>query len=89
MRNEPDKTGRRLTHDELKAAEAAFQRRPFNETWSEAARTVYDGILAAKIKLNHEPFTRGLPAPNHNLQGVEELVGAAAHCGGDEGFNGL
>jgi hypothetical protein len=77
-----------LTHDELKAAEAAFQGRLFNEVWSRAAQTVYDGIVAAKIKLNHEPVTRGLPAPNPDLQGAEELVGAAAHFGGDEGFNG-
>ena len=89
MGKDPDRTGRRLTHDELKAAEAAFQGRPFNEVWSQAARTVYDGILAAKNKLNHEPFTGGLPAQNRDLQGAEELVGAAAHCGGDEGFNGL
>ncbi len=89
MRKDPDRTGRRVTHDELKAAEAAFQGRPFNEAWSEAARTVYDGILAAKIKLTHETFMRGLPAPNRDPQGAEELVGAAAHGGGDEGFNGL
>jgi hypothetical protein len=89
MRKDSHRTGRRLTHDELKAAEAAFQGRPFSEAWSEAARTVYDGILAAKIKLNHEPLTRGLPAPNRDPQGAEELVGAAVHSGGDEGFNGL
>ena len=89
MEKDRDRTGRRLTHDELKAAEAAFQGRPFNKAWSEAALTVYEGILAAKNKLNHEPFTRGLPAPNRDSQGAEELVGATAHCGGDEGFNGL
>ena len=88
MGKDRDRTGRRLTHDELKAAEAAFQDRPFNEAWSQVARTVYDGILAAKNKLNHEPFTGGLPAQNRDLQGAEELVGAAAHCG-DEGFNGV
>jgi len=88
MGKDRDRTGRRLTHGELKAAEAAFQDRPFNEAWSQVARTVYDGILAAKNKLNHEPFTGGLPAQNRDLQGAEELVGAAAHCG-DEGFNGL
>ena len=77
MGKDPDRTGRRLTHDELKAAEAAFQGRLFNEAWSQAARTVYDGILAAKIKLNHEPFTHGLPAPNRDPHGAEELVGAA------------
>ena len=37
-------TGRALTHDEKKAAEAAFTGRPFNPEWSEAARRVYDGI---------------------------------------------
>jgi len=77
-----------LTHDELKAAEAAFQGRPFNEAWSLAARTVYDGILAAKIKLNHETFMREVPVPNRDPHGAGELVGAAAHRG-DEGFNGL
>ncbi|HKW85976.1 MAG TPA: hypothetical protein VJM82_02805 [Nitrospiraceae bacterium] len=89
MGKDTDRTGQRLTHDELKAAEAAFQGRPFNEAWSQAARAIYDGILAAKIKLNHEPFTRGLPAPNRDPMGAEELVGAAAHCGDEEGFNGL
>lgn len=89
MRKDPDRTGRRLSHDELKAAEAAFQGRPFNEAWSQAARTVYDGILAAKVKLSDESFTRELPAPNRDPLGAEDLVGAAAHCGNDEGFNGL
>ena len=37
-------TGRTLTYDEKKAAEAAFTSRPFNPEWSEAARRVYDGI---------------------------------------------
>ena len=37
-------TGRALTYDEKKAAEAAFTGRPFNPEWSEAARRVYDGI---------------------------------------------
>ena len=89
MGKDQDRTGRRLTHDELKASEAAFQERPFNEAWSQAARTVYEGILAAKSTLTHEPFTRGLPAPDRDPQGMEELVGAAAHCGDGEGFNGL
>ncbi|MEX5216910.1 MAG: hypothetical protein AB7G68_16830 [Nitrospiraceae bacterium] len=46
-------TGRTLTYDEKKAAEAAFTGRPFNPEWSEAARRVYDGITgvmgAAKL----------------------------------------
>jgi hypothetical protein len=43
-------TPRQITHDEKKAAEAAFAGRPFNPTWSVAARIVYDGILAAMGK---------------------------------------
>ncbi|MCC2639699.1 MAG: hypothetical protein K0S45_112 [Nitrospira sp.] len=38
---------RQITHDEKKAAEAAFTGRPFNPKWSDAARIVYDGILTA------------------------------------------
>ena len=36
-----------LTHDEKKAADAAFAGRPFNETWSASARTIYEGIVKA------------------------------------------
>lgn len=36
-----------LTHDEKKAADAAFGGRPFNEAWSASARVVYDGIVKA------------------------------------------
>ena len=44
-----DTTGipRVLTHDERKAAEAAFSRRPFNPTWSESAKKVYEGLIQA------------------------------------------
>lgn len=44
---------RQITHDEKKAAEAAFTGRPFNPKWSDAARIVYDGILAAMGKDAH------------------------------------
>lgn len=36
-----------LTHDQKKAAEAAFRGLPFNPSWSEAARKVYDGLNEA------------------------------------------
>ena len=36
-----------LSHDEKKAAEAAFAGHPFNEAWSTSARAVYDGIVKA------------------------------------------
>jgi hypothetical protein len=45
-----------LTYDEKKAAEAAFQGRPFNPMWSAAARVVYDGIVRAMG--NRQPFTQ-------------------------------
>ena len=37
--------GRELTHDEKKAAEAAFTGVPFNPEWSDRARKVYEGIM--------------------------------------------
>ncbi|HJR76312.1 MAG TPA: hypothetical protein VJ805_05035 [Nitrospiraceae bacterium] len=45
-------TGRELTYDEKKAAEAAFTGRPFNPEWSEAARKVYDGIVGVMGSVN-------------------------------------
>lgn len=87
MRKDQDRTVRRLTHDELKAAEAAFQGRPFNESWSQAAWTVYDGIVAAMIGLDREPFGLELPAWNREPEGARELVGVVASRGNDEGFN--
>ena len=89
MEQDPERIARRLTHDELRAAEDAFQGRPLNEAFSWAAGRVYVGILVAKNKLNHERSTRGRPVPNHDLLSVEDLVGAAAHCGDGEGFNGV
>lgn len=46
MAQQTSKAGRELSHDERKAAEAAFRGRPFNPEWSTAARLVYDGIAA-------------------------------------------
>lgn len=43
-----NQTPRILTHDERKAADAAFAGLPFDPSWSSAARVVYDGILAAR-----------------------------------------
>lgn len=36
-----------LTHDEQKAAEAAFAGRPFNPKWSDSARKIYEGLSRA------------------------------------------
>lgn len=63
-----------LTTDQKKAAEAAFQKQPFNPAWSEAAREVYEGITAALLK--HELA--------RNSQEVEAGVGELAVCGGKD-----
>lgn len=62
---------RNLTYDEMKAAEAAFQGRAFNESWSQAARVVYDGIVAA---------TRTLK-PAQEVVGVSRANGVSAEPG--------
>lgn len=43
-----------LTNDEKKAAEAAFQRGPFNPAWSASAQTVYNGISEVMAKRDAE-----------------------------------
>ena len=43
-----------LTHDERKAAEAAFARRPCNPQWSESAKRIYEGLLHALPALPEE-----------------------------------
>ncbi len=45
---------RLLTNDERKAAEAAFSGRPFNPTWSESAKRVYEGLIQALPALPDE-----------------------------------
>ena len=57
-------THKSLSHDEKKAAEAAFAGRPFNPSWSASARVVYDGIIKAlpapamdAVVLNEEPVS--------------------------------
>ncbi|MBU6435523.1 MAG: hypothetical protein KJS98_19610, partial [Nitrospirae bacterium] len=49
-----------LTHDEKKAADAAFSGRPFNDAWSGSARAVYDSIVKA---LPHADVA--IPTPSH------------------------
>lgn len=38
---------RTLTHDEMKASEAAFKGLPFDPQWSNSAKVVYDGLVKA------------------------------------------
>jgi len=74
MTNHLDNTPRRLTHDELKAAEAAFQGWEFNEAWSKAALDVYNGIRLAMSKANHGRLLREI----HNTD-QHRLTGANIH----------
>jgi hypothetical protein len=57
-----------LTHDEKKAADAAFAGRPFNEAWSASARAVFDGIVKA---LPHTDVA--IPIPSNVEESVEAL----------------
>ena len=54
MLTRDDHRPRQLTHDERKAAEAAFQGWTFNNEWSQSALNVYIGIRAAMMKVNEE-----------------------------------
>ena len=53
---------RPLTHDEKKAAEAAFNGSPFDAKWSEAAQKVYWGLSAAIANKRHEAFLELSPS---------------------------
>ena len=57
-----------LTHDEKKAADAAFAGRPFNEAWSASARVVYNGIVKA---LPHTDVA--IPTPSNVEESAEAL----------------
>lgn len=50
-----------LTHDERKAAEAAFSGRQFNPAWSESAKKVYEGLIHALPQLPDESAERQSP----------------------------
>lgn len=67
------RTPRTLTHDERKAAEAAFSRRPLNPAWSASAQRVYEGLIKALPALPDEPVV----TPNHTVSS-EELPPQAA-----------
>ncbi|MBX3326530.1 MAG: DUF6573 family protein [Nitrospira sp.] len=63
------RTPRTLTHDERKAAEAAFAGRPLNPTWSEAAKRVYEGLIHALPTLPDEPIVgRDENSPSDQVQ---------------------
>ncbi|GJL51469.1 hypothetical protein [Candidatus Nitrospira salsa] len=66
-------TARPLTHDEKKAAEAAFRGAPFNPKWSEAARKVYQGVSGAVANRPSEVF-RGLASQTHKLSTTSTTI---------------
>jgi hypothetical protein len=70
------RTGRRLTYDELKAAEAAFQGWAFNEAWSKPALDVYVGIRLAMMKAGHDTLTeKDHSVARHWLRTAEDHQG--------------
>ena len=77
-----------LTHDEKKAADAAFAGRPFNDAWSDSARTIYDGIVKAMPHTEalistpsdveesaSTPDTQSEPAPSQEPLAQEQVGG--------------
>ncbi|WP_447970409.1 hypothetical protein [Nitrospira sp. M1] len=64
MSTSTKQTVRPLTHDEKKAAEAAFRGAPFNPKWSEAARKVYQGISGAVANRPSDVLSE-LASPTH------------------------
>ena len=79
-----------LTHDEKKAAAAAFAGQPFNEAWSASAREVYVGIVKAMPHIdaailtpsNVEQSLEAASTQSESLQPQEPL--AQEHVGGQE-----
>ena len=56
---------RTLTHDEKKAAEAAFRGHPFNPVWSVAAAKVYAAIVTAMIDMQVDPMVESEVDPDY------------------------
>ena len=67
------RTPRVLTHDERKAAEAAFSGRPVNPAWSESAKRVYEGLIHALPALPDETVV----TPNQGALGEKAPLEAA------------
>ena len=74
------KQPRALSHDEKKAAEAAYKGKPFQPLWSQSARLVYEGVLKARgISLD------SIESLGENSELVEnQIVGAELF---EEAFN--
>ncbi len=73
MSTEMNQTSRPLTHDEKKAAEAAFRGAPFNPKWSEAARKVYQGI-AGSLESNPSEVLAQLASESQAMSPMATVV---------------
>ena len=60
-----------LTHDERKAAEAAFSGRPFNAVWSDSAKKVYEGLIRALPHLPEESILEPSQVDHHETEVAE------------------
>lgn len=69
-----------LTHDERKAAEAAFAGRPFNPAWSESAKKVYEGLVGALPVLPNESTV----VPREQVDEEHETVPPVSSMSGEE-----
>src|SRR5881396_2498594 len=67
-------TPKSLSHDEKKAADAAFAGHPFNEVWSASARAVYDGLVKALPHTNV-----AIPTPSIAEESVEAPSAQSEH----------
>lgn len=76
-------TARILTHDERKAAEAAFSGRPCNPAWSESAKQVYEGLVRALPT----PIDESTVAPGEHLDEEREAATPIVSLSGEEGPN--
>lgn len=70
---------RPLTHDEKKAAEAAFQGRPFDDSWSKSARGIYEGILKARgdvVDADSIETGPAAPTPTRHVTSRQDAIDA-------------
>jgi hypothetical protein len=69
------RTPRILTHDERKAADAAFAGRPCSPDWSESAKKVYEGLIHALPTLPEEfPLPQQVQSIPLNSEGAATVL---------------
>jgi hypothetical protein len=63
--------GRVLTHDEKKASEAAFRGLPMDDSWTDSAKTVYEGLVQA---LGETPLSNPIPQDKEPSEEGSDLL---------------